>query len=107
MTHEQHAGAESPAPHLRGRHRAVHRAGNDGAGLPGGDPFGTRCRCAAGARAVSARRHQFRLAPELAWQERVTVPLRAGDCTFHNAYLAHTATPNLTDDPRIVPFGMS
>jgi hypothetical protein len=43
----------------------------------------------------------FRLAPELAWQERVTVPLRAGDCTFHNAYLAHTATPNLTDDPRI------
>lgn len=43
----------------------------------------------------------FRLAPELAWRERVTVPLRAGDCTFHNAYLAHTATPNLTDDPRI------
>jgi ectoine hydroxylase-related dioxygenase (phytanoyl-CoA dioxygenase family) len=43
----------------------------------------------------------FRLAPELRWQPRVTVPLRAGDCTFHNAYLAHTATANLTDDPRI------
>jgi ectoine hydroxylase-related dioxygenase (phytanoyl-CoA dioxygenase family) len=43
----------------------------------------------------------FRVAPELVWDKRVTIPLRAGDCTFHNAYLAHTATPNLTDDPRI------
>jgi ectoine hydroxylase-related dioxygenase (phytanoyl-CoA dioxygenase family) len=43
----------------------------------------------------------FRAAPDLRWQERLTIPLRAGDCTFHNAYLAHSATPNLTDDPRI------
>ena len=43
----------------------------------------------------------FNLAPELRWEERVTVPLRAGDCTFHNAYTAHTATPNFTDEPRI------
>jgi phytanoyl-CoA hydroxylase len=43
----------------------------------------------------------FRVAPELQWDERVTIPLRAGDCTFHNAYLAHTATPNMTDDPRV------
>ncbi|MCO6007096.1 phytanoyl-CoA dioxygenase family protein [Actinoallomurus purpureus] len=41
------------------------------------------------------------LAPELVWERRVTVPLRAGDCTFHNARLAHTATPNFTDDPRV------
>jgi ectoine hydroxylase-related dioxygenase (phytanoyl-CoA dioxygenase family) len=43
----------------------------------------------------------FKMAPELAWEERVTIPLRAGDCTFHNAYTAHTATPNFTDEPRI------
>jgi ectoine hydroxylase-related dioxygenase (phytanoyl-CoA dioxygenase family) len=43
----------------------------------------------------------FSLAPELRWEERVTVPLRAGDCTFHNAYTAHTASPNFTDEPRI------
>jgi len=43
----------------------------------------------------------FGLAPDLQWETRVTVPLRAGDCTFHDAYVAHTATPNLTDDPRI------
>lgn len=43
----------------------------------------------------------FRVAPELQWDERVTIPLRAGDCTFHNAYLAHTASPNTTDEPRV------
>jgi len=43
----------------------------------------------------------FRVAPELQWDERVTIPLRAGDCTFHNAYVAHTATPNMTDEPRV------
>ncbi|MEV6106328.1 phytanoyl-CoA dioxygenase family protein [Streptomyces sp. NPDC051940] len=41
------------------------------------------------------------LAPDLTWRQRVTVPLRAGDCTFHHSHLAHTATPNLTGDPRI------
>ncbi|GAA4621531.1 hypothetical protein GCM10023196_010140 [Actinoallomurus vinaceus] len=43
----------------------------------------------------------FTVAPELLWEQRVTVPLRAGDCTFHNSRLAHSATPNFTDDPRI------
>lgn len=43
----------------------------------------------------------FGLAPGLTWEQRVTVPLRAGDCTFHNSRLAHSATPNHTDDPRI------
>lgn len=50
---------------------------------------------------LSDRDDLFRVAPELRWESRVTIPLRAGDCTFHNAYLAHSATPNLTDDPRI------
>ncbi len=50
---------------------------------------------------LSDRDDLFRAAPDLRWEERVTIPLRAGDCTFHNAYLAHSATPNLTDDPRI------
>ncbi len=43
----------------------------------------------------------FSLAPDLAWQQRVTAPLRAGDCTFHDSFVAHTASPNLTDEPRI------
>jgi len=38
--------------------------------------------------------------PELVWRERVTVPLRAGDCTFHHGLCPHMATPNLTDEPR-------
>ncbi|TDC64410.1 phytanoyl-CoA dioxygenase family protein [Streptomyces hainanensis] len=41
------------------------------------------------------------LAPDLRHQPRVTVPLRAGDCTFHDSRLAHTATPNHTGDPRV------
>jgi ectoine hydroxylase-related dioxygenase (phytanoyl-CoA dioxygenase family) len=39
--------------------------------------------------------------PELRWQPRVTVPLRAGDLTFHHGVTAHAALPNLTDVPRI------
>ncbi len=35
------------------------------------------------------------------WEPRVTIPLRAGDCTFHHARCAHMATPNLTDEPRV------
>ena len=42
----------------------------------------------------------FAAAPDLAYEKRVTVPLRAGDCTFHNGYLAHTANPNDTDEFR-------
>lgn len=43
----------------------------------------------------------FSIWPELMYEERVTLPLRAGDCTFHNGYCAHMATPNFTDDPRV------
>lgn len=43
----------------------------------------------------------FRADPELRWSERRTVPLRAGDCTFHNSYTGHMATPNHTDQARL------
>ncbi len=43
----------------------------------------------------------FKTCPELTWSQRVTVPLRAGDCTFHHSRCAHSATPNDTDDPRV------
>lgn len=43
----------------------------------------------------------FRKDPELMWSPRVTIPLRAGDCTFHHARTAHMANANVTDVPRI------
>ena len=46
-------------------------------------------------------RSLFTHAPDLVWNERVTVPLRAGDCTFHHGRCAHMATPNNTDEPRV------
>jgi ectoine hydroxylase-related dioxygenase (phytanoyl-CoA dioxygenase family) len=42
----------------------------------------------------------FRISPDLAWEPRVTVPLRAGDCTFHNGLCAHMALANQTDEIR-------
>lgn len=38
--------------------------------------------------------------PALTWSERVTIPLRAGDCTFHHGLCPHMATPNMTDQAR-------
>ena len=46
-------------------------------------------------------RSLFNLCPELTWNPRITVPLRAGDCTFHHGRCAHMATPNCTDEPRV------
>ncbi|WP_280265562.1 phytanoyl-CoA dioxygenase family protein [Nocardia wallacei] len=43
----------------------------------------------------------FEVRPELRWWPRVTVPLRAGDCTFHHSALVHMAGANATDDARI------
>lgn len=43
----------------------------------------------------------FELDPELRWLQRVTVPLRAGDCTFHSSYTGHMALPNRTDLARL------
>jgi phytanoyl-CoA hydroxylase len=41
------------------------------------------------------------ICPELIWEPRVTIPLKAGDCTFHHGRCAHMATPNFTDEPRV------
>lgn len=38
--------------------------------------------------------------PELHWHPRVTVPLRAGDCTIHHNKTLHMAGANLTSSPR-------
>lgn len=39
--------------------------------------------------------------PELRWSPRVTVPLQAGDATFHQARTAHYAGANTGDQPRL------
>jgi len=41
------------------------------------------------------------LRPELAFAERVTIPLRAGDVTFHDGMCAHRAGDNQLDHPRV------
>jgi ectoine hydroxylase-related dioxygenase (phytanoyl-CoA dioxygenase family) len=41
------------------------------------------------------------LEPELQWKPRVTLPLKAGDCTFHHSYTPHMANSNLSDVPRV------
>jgi phytanoyl-CoA hydroxylase len=43
----------------------------------------------------------FAAAPDLAYEPRVTIPLRAGDVTFHNGYTPHTANANDTDEFRL------
>ena len=40
-------------------------------------------------------------APDLAWQPQLTVPLQAGDCTFHHGMIMHAAGPNLTEEWRV------
>ncbi|NUU21617.1 MAG: phytanoyl-CoA dioxygenase family protein [Streptomycetaceae bacterium] len=43
----------------------------------------------------------FETDPSLRWTPRVTVPLRAGDCTFHSGFTGHMALPNRTDLARL------
>lgn len=46
-------------------------------------------------------RSLFALAPDMEWAERVTLPLRAGDCTFHHGRCPHMANANTSDDTRV------
>ncbi|AIE84968.1 phytanoyl-CoA dioxygenase family protein [Fimbriimonas ginsengisoli] len=46
-------------------------------------------------------RSLFEVAPEMRWEPRVTLPLRAGDVTFHHGRCPHMATPNLSSEPRV------
>ena len=41
------------------------------------------------------------IAPDFRYGERVTVPLQAGDCTFHHSRCAHMETSNERDEPRV------
>ncbi|PZF85608.1 phytanoyl-CoA dioxygenase family protein [Jiangella anatolica] len=43
----------------------------------------------------------FEADPSLRWLPRVTIPLRAGDCTFHSSRTGHMALPNSTDQARL------
>jgi ectoine hydroxylase-related dioxygenase (phytanoyl-CoA dioxygenase family) len=43
----------------------------------------------------------WEIAPEIGWRPRVTLPLQAGDCTFHHGMTFHTAGPNQTEDWRV------
>ena len=62
---------------------------------------GTNRRTSLPAQSLADGRSLFALAPDLEWSERITVPLKAGDCTFHHGRCAHMATPNCTGDPRV------
>ncbi|MGC4939767.1 phytanoyl-CoA dioxygenase family protein [Kribbella sp. DT2] len=42
----------------------------------------------------------FTRAPDLRWAPRVTLPLKAGDCTFHSGFTGHMALPNTTAQAR-------
>lgn len=46
-------------------------------------------------------RSLFDICPEMEWAPRTTIPLKAGDCTFHHGRCAHMATPNRTDLARV------
>ncbi|MBF6298283.1 phytanoyl-CoA dioxygenase family protein [Nocardia amamiensis] len=43
----------------------------------------------------------FDARPELRWWPQATIPLRAGDCTFHHSRTVHMAGTNETDTARI------
>lgn len=47
-------------------------------------------------------RSAFEVCPDLTWEPRVTVPVRAGDCVFHHSRVLHMAGDNMTDEPRVV-----
>ena len=62
---------------------------------------GSQLRTDLPAQTLSDRDSLFGICPDLVWSERVTVPLKAGDVTFHHGRCAHMATPNETDSPRV------
>lgn len=41
------------------------------------------------------------LCPQMRYEPRVTLPLKAGDCTFHHGYCAHMANQNDTEELRV------
>lgn len=53
------------------------------------------------AMSLGDERSAFEVAPDLAWEPRVTVPVRAGDVAFHHNRMMHRANDNATDEPRV------
>ena len=53
------------------------------------------------AQSLNDPRSLFTICPELEDWPRVTLPLKAGDCTFHHGRTAHMAAPNSTDVSRL------
>ena len=43
----------------------------------------------------------FKLYPKMATTDSVAVPMKAGDCSFHNGLVAHGAGANMTRGRRI------
>ncbi|MBE1536928.1 phytanoyl-CoA dioxygenase family protein [Actinomadura algeriensis] len=62
---------------------------------------GTQTRSGLRAQDLHAEDDLFTVDPALRWIPRVTVPLRAGDCTFHSGYTGHMALPNSTELARL------
>lgn len=62
---------------------------------------GSQARTDLAAQNLADERSLFEVCPDLVWSPRVTVPLRAGDATFHHGRCAHMAQPNRTDEPRV------
>lgn len=62
---------------------------------------GSHTRTDLDAQNLGDKRSLFQKAPELEWETRVTLPLRAGDCTFHHGRCAHMANQNDTDEHRV------
>lgn len=62
---------------------------------------GSHCRRNLPMQNIMDKRSLFAICPDLAWDERVTVPLQAGDCTFHHGRTAHYAGANETDEHRV------
>ncbi|CAN5559594.1 phytanoyl-CoA dioxygenase family protein [soil metagenome] len=62
---------------------------------------GSQARTDLMAQNLADERSLFEVCPDLIWSPRVTVPLRAGDATFHHGRCAHMAQPNRTDEARV------
>jgi phytanoyl-CoA hydroxylase len=69
--------------------------------LPGSHRRGGPHRVPLAEHAADPDDYLFTRWPELRWSARVTVPVRAGDATFHQARTAHYAGTNASDEPRL------
>lgn len=69
--------------------------------LPGSHRRGAPSRVDAGEFEHNIHAYVLQHWPDLRWSRHVTVPLRAGDATFHHSRIAHLAGANATDEARV------